>query len=157
MLKKDTSWATISSTSTPLPAHSIDIYDVDIIKSIWQTCLWQLLFSSKNYQLGLNTPRRYLPPPDGTTTAAVRTAAAKNFSKITAPLGGDVGQGQSTWSPRDVSPPRFVWGSTSPAFWLALPVRFLSPPPRRCRRKPTAKRLGFRPAIVFFCLFTFKN
>ena len=47
-------------------------------------------------QLGLNTPRRYLPPPDGTTTAAVRTAAAKNFSKITAPLGGDVGQGQFT-------------------------------------------------------------
>jgi hypothetical protein len=40
-------------------------------------------------QLGLNTPRRYLPPPDGTTTAAVRTAAAKNFSKITAPLGGE--------------------------------------------------------------------
>jgi hypothetical protein len=39
-------------------------------------------------QLGLNTPRRYLPPPDGTTTAAVRTAAANNFPKITAPLGG---------------------------------------------------------------------
>jgi hypothetical protein len=34
-------------------------------------------------QLGLNTTWRYLPPPDGTTTAAVRTAAANNFPKIT--------------------------------------------------------------------------
>ena len=54
-------------------------------------------------QLGLNMPLQYVPPPNGTIAAAVRTAAAKNFPKIPAPLGGDVGQRQYTRRTEDTA------------------------------------------------------
>ena len=66
---------------------------------VWDFSVWDGILS----QLGLNMPRQYVPPPNGTIAAAVRTAAAKNFPKIPAPLGGDVGQRQYTRRTEDTA------------------------------------------------------